>query len=226
MDKKLDKSEHDKTGELEIHYRSLSKAAVGGAIFAVLGLTYIVATPLILLPTIALGLSWTGLASVKRYPEELVGRKVAKFGLVLSLMLLIGGTAWHTYIYMTEVPEGYERISFRMLKNDTNTSLPYSEQAEALDGTKVFLKGFVRPGTHRTNLRDFILVGDFGSCCFGGNPEITDVVAISIQSDERVNYSLRVRKIAGTFRLNRRSAPTDEKEVPKVFYQIDADIIK
>ena len=141
-------------------------------------------------------------------------------------MLLIGGTSWHTYVYMTEVPDGYDRISFRMLKPNKKTSLPYSETAEELDGSKVFLKGFVRPGTHRTNLRDFILVGDFGSCCFGGNPEITDVVAISIQGDERVNYSLRVRKIAGTFRLNRRAAPTDEKEVPKVYYQIDADIVK
>ncbi|MGI9516243.1 MAG: DUF3299 domain-containing protein [Pirellulaceae bacterium] len=223
MDKELDKPDSD---ELEIHYRSLSKAAVGGTIFAFLGLGYLLATPLILLPVIGLGLSWIGVTNVRRFPEELVGRKLAKIGLVLSILLLAGGTAWHTYVYMTEVPEGYERISFRMLKPDRKSQLPYSPNAEELDGTKVFLKGYVRPGTHRTNLRDFILVGDFGSCCFGGNPEITDVVAISIQGEERVNYSLRVRKIAGTFRLNRRAAPTDEKEVPKVYYQIDAEIVK
>ena len=127
---------------------------------------------------------------------------------------------------MTEVPDGYNRISFRMLKDDPTTDKPYSEKAEELDMTPVFLKGFVRPGNKRKNLKDFILVGDFGSCCFGGSPEITDVVAVSIKSDKRVNYGLRIRKIAGTFRLNRNAAVTQEKEVPRVFYQIDADIVK
>ena len=113
-----------------------------------------------------------------------------------------------------------------MLKDDKDTDLPYSEKAVALDGEKVFLKGFVRPGTKKKNLQKFILVGDFGSCCFGGAPEITDVVAINILGEERVHYGLRVRKIAGTFKLNKRKAPTAEKEVPKVFYQIDAEYIK
>ena len=113
-----------------------------------------------------------------------------------------------------------------MLKDDSKTQLAYSESAEELDGKKVFLKGYVRPGNRKTNLKEFILVGDWGSCCFGGSPKITDVVAISLPDDQRVNYSLRLRKIAGTFRLNRNAVRTSEKDVPRVFYQIDADIIK
>ena len=230
MDTKIDSSEltelPSENRELEANYRSISKAAIASVVFALLGLVFLVASILIILPVIALGLSLVGLSNIKKYPEELIGYKAAKFGLVLSGLVLVGGLGWHYYVYSTEVPEGYERISYRMLKDDKDTPLPYSEKATNLDGTKVFLKGFVRPGAKKKNLQKFILVGDFGSCCFGGAPEITDVVAVNILGEERVHYGLRVRKIAGTFKLNKRTAPTAEKEVPKVFYQIDADQVK
>jgi hypothetical protein len=234
MDKKIDSADVASTdrqfdatdGELDTSYRSLSNSAVASAILAVLGLTYLVAKLLIVLPVMALGLGLVALSSIRKYPEELVGSRLARFGVILSLVVLLGGISWHSYVYMTEVPEGYQRITFRMLKNDKDTDLPFSERALELDGKKVFLKGFVRPGAQRKNLQKFIMVGDFGSCCFGGSPEITDVVAVSIQGEDRVNYGLRVRKIAGTFRLNKRTARTAEKEVPKVYYQIDADIVK
>lgn len=178
------------------------------------------------MPVIGLGLSMVGLANIRKYPEELIGRKAARFGLILSLIVLVGGLGWHTYVYHTEVPEGYQRISYRMLKDDKDTDLPFSEKALELNQKKVFLKGFVRPGSKKKNLKRFIMVGDFGSCCFGGSPKITDVVAINILGDERVNYGFRIRKVSGTFRLNQRAAPTTEKEVPKVYYQIDADQVK
>lgn len=210
----------------ELHYRSVSKSGAAGAILAGLGLMYLLSSVLIVLPLAGLALSLIGLSNIRRLPDELTGRSLARIGLGLSAAVLIGGTSWHAFIYMTEVPEGYDRISFRMLKDNEKTALPWGEQAEELDGKKVFLKGWVRPGNRKNNLKDFILVGDLGSCCFGGSPKITDVVAISIQGDERISYSWRMRKIAGTFRLNRRAVRTREKDVPRVFYQIDADIVK
>ena len=234
MDTKIDSIDPDSFDQavdhgdpvLETHYRSISKSAIAAAIFSLLSLTFLVAAVLIVLPLIALALSLIAISNIRKYPEELVGGSVARLALLLSSGVLLGGLAWHTYVYLTEVPDGYQRISFRMLKNDKDTDLPFAEKALELDRQKVFLKGFVRPGAKRKNLKKFILVGDFGSCCFGGSPDITDVVAISIQGEDRVNYGLRVRKIAGTFRLNQRATPTAEKEVPKVYYQIDADIVK
>lgn len=221
MDKPIDST------ELDISYRTVSKAAVASCFFVILGaLCVLISKLLVVIPLIGFALALIGLSGINKYPEEMMGRPVAKFGLIGSLVVFLGGTFFHVYDYLTEVPEGYDRISFRMLKDDDDTPLPFSEQAEALDGQKVFLKGFVRPGNKRKNLKDFILVGDFGSCCFGGSPKITDVVAISIQGDERINYSFRVRKIAGVFRLNREAALTDENDVPRVFYTIEADIVK
>jgi hypothetical protein len=230
MDKQIDSSELyasdiADTGNI-FHYRSISKAALAGIIFSITGFLFFISSLLIVLPLAGFALCLIGLSSIKRLPEELSGKSVAKTGLILSGVTLLIGSALHGYTIATEVPEGYERISYRMLKDDPKTLLEYSEKAEELDGKKVFLKGWIRPGNRTNNLKDFILVGDFGSCCFGGSPKITDVVAISILGDERVSYGWKMRKIAGTFRLNRKKASTTEEGVPSVYYQIDADIVK
>jgi hypothetical protein len=226
MDKQLDPHElYELEGEDVAQYAILSKSAVAGLVLAILGLLYFLSSILILFPILAIVFSLIGLSVTRKYPNEFTGRKSARSGLILSAFTLVVATGLHIHEYATEVRPGYQRISYRMLKDDAGTRMPYSEVAEELDGKKVFLKGWVRPGTHRNNLKDFILVGDFGACCFGGNPKITDVVAVSIQTDERINYSLRLRKISGTFRLNRQAAATSEKEVPRVFYQIDADFV-
>ena len=228
MDKMMDPDELQREHEEEMNYqyRAISKATVLSVVFTLLGLAYLLIPALIVFPLVAVGAGVIALANIKRFPEELTGRLPAKICVFLSLALLVGGTAMHVYIYLTEVPEGYQRISYRMLKDNKKTKLPYSEEALDLDGKKVFLKGYVRPGARKKDLKRFILVGDFGDCCFGGNPEITDVVAINIIGDETVDYSWSLRKIAGTFRLNKKTMKTDEKEVPRVFYQIEADIVK
>ena len=232
MDKQIDSEDLDRDAwqdaehSQEFEYRSIDKSSIASVIFALLGIAFLISKVLVVLPLIALALSLIALSNIKKYPEELIGRKPAMLAMVASLLVLVLGSTGHVYVYMTEVPQGYERISFRMLKNDKGTDLPYSEKALELDGESVFIRGYVRPGAKKSNLQKFILVGDFGSCCFGGAPEITDVVAISILGDERIDYGWGIRKIAGKFRLNKNKAPTAEKEVPKVFYQIDADMVK
>ncbi len=230
MDKQIEKHEleeraisRESTGAYA--YTSISASAVGGVVCAVLGLLFFLNNVLIVLPLAGLALSLMGYSAVRRSPDEVTGGSLARFGMAFSAFVLVGGITWHAWVFATEVREGYERISFRDLKDVPHTRQPYSETAETLDGKKVFLKGYIRPGIRGTNLKDFILVGDFGACCFGGSPKITDVVAVSILGDDRVSYGWGVRKISGTFRLNRKAAQTGEKEVPRVFYQIDADFV-
>jgi len=69
-------------------------------------------------------------------------------------------------------------------------------------------------------------VGDFGDCCFGGNPKITEVIAVKITTDDRIDHSYFIRKIGGTFRLDSSSRRIDEDGIPKVFYSIEADYIR
>ena len=213
--------------EQEFRYRSLSKPAVASLTFAILGLTSFLHPVFVLLPTLGIGFGFIALTSFKKFPDEFVGKVAAKIGFFLSLTCLISSVAMHAVIYATEVPEGYQRVTYSNLRDNPKTALPFAEKAKELDGQKVFMKGYVRPGVKKRNLRDFILVGDFGDCCFGGNPKITEVVAVHIVDDEKtVNYGFALRRIAGVFRLNPNTKSTREKEVPQVFYEIEADYVK
>lgn len=211
----------------EFEYKSISKAALASITFAILGLTAYLAQPFVFFPTIGLVFGLLALVNFRRFPEELTGQIAGKIGLVLSLVVLVTSVGYHSYIYATEVPEGYQRISFSDLRPNPKTpSIPFSEKSMEFDGKKVFVKGYVRPGAKKRKLKEFILVGDFGTCCFGGNPKITDVVAVTIIGDDTVDYGYSLRRIAGTFHLNRQTRPTKEKDIPQVFYEIHTEEVR
>lgn len=210
----------------DLQYRSISKAAILSIVFAVLGGLSFFGTAFLILPIMGVGFGMAGIVNVRAYPLELIGKKAAMIGVILSVVCFTWATATHAYIYYTEVPEGYQRISYYDLKPDKLTQLPYSEDAELFDGKKVFIRGYVRPSDKQRDLSNFILVGDFGDCCFGGNPKMTDVIAVSIKTDETVDYSWRVRKIGGTFRLHRNARTTNDNEVPQIVYEIEADHVR
>jgi hypothetical protein len=206
-------------------YRSVSKTAVLTAVFAVFSLTAYLSTALLIFPVIGIILGVFAILGFRRYPDELVGRPLAKSGLGICALCLLAGAGWHTYQYNTEVPPDYQRISFRMLQ--PTGSMAYSHEMEALDGKKVFVKGFVLPSDQKRNLKNFILVGDWGQCCFGGNPKMTDVIAVTLEGDLRVDYSWRTRHIGGVFHLNKTpKLSAANKDVPRVVYSITADYLK
>lgn len=209
---------------LNNEYRTVSRSAIAAAAFGLLAPLGAWAAVFLILPVLAVCFGAMALANIRRFPQELYGKKAAWFGVVLGLVCLIGGIGRHSYIYATEVPEGYQRMTFYDLRPNTRTSNDFfSARAAELDGQKVFIKGFVRPSDRRTKLKNFILVGDFGSCCFGGNPKMTDIVAVRILSDQTVDYSWSMRRITGTFRLNRTPRDVGEKDIPRICYEIEAD---
>jgi hypothetical protein len=55
---------------------------------------------------------------------------------------------------------------------------------------------------------------------------MTDVIAVRILSEHRVDYDRRLRNIMGTFRLHREQKRVNEKDVPSVVYEIEATDIR
>ena len=215
------------TKRSEQQYRSVSKAAVVCVVFALMSILAYVFSVFVLLPLLGICFGLFAISQIKRYPEELTGRRAAQLGILVCSVILMSSAVMHGYIYATEVPDGYQRISFNTLKPNKRTKLPVSEASVELNGEQVFLKGYVRPGMKKNRLKKFILVGDFGSCCFGGNPEITDVVAVSlVNEDDYVNYGYRLRRIGGEFVLHRRPKSVREKDLPYILYEIEADYVK
>ncbi|MBM4005112.1 MAG: hypothetical protein FJ295_17795 [Planctomycetes bacterium] len=212
--------------EIDIDYRSLSKAAVFSLIIGVLSVVAFVGVGLLILPLLGLICGITAQRSIVRYPEEFTGKAAAWIGIGLSLICLIGAASSHTYVYNTEVPDGFERLPFYALHPDPD----HPEEAVPadvmkFDGKKVFIKGYVHPSVKEQGaVKQFTLVGDMKECCFGGAPKVTDFVDVSIVSDDTIRYSWRMRKLAGVLRIDPTMARTDGLEGP--CYRLEAEIVK
>jgi hypothetical protein len=205
------------------HYRALSTAAVAGLIVGLLSVFALLDWTLIAIPAVGLLLSALAWAKVRRNRSELTGEKVAQAGFGLSLLFLIAAPAWLTYDFVTELPPGYERISYAELQPDERTAgqlVPPS--ALALEGKKVFIKGFVFPGRQKDGIKEFLLVRDQGECCFGGNPKITDRIQVSLENPLLLTYEPRLHKVGGTFHVEV-SPKTIDGAKGGIYYHLRAD---
>lgn len=166
---------------------------------------------LIIVPGLAIGAvgTLTGiicLAQIRRSGGELGGRAIARAGLWLSILCFVAGSGWHTYAYATEVPEGHERLNFSWLAKQPTSfnadgTAEVAPEVAALDGKKVFIKGYMYPTRQLTGISEFVLVKDTGECCFGGNPKISDMLIVQFKDGMTVDHKEQTLvSIAGVFR--------------------------
>ncbi|HTU25139.1 MAG TPA: DUF4190 domain-containing protein [Pirellulales bacterium] len=204
-----------------LQYRALSKVAVASLVLGVASLTAALAWVFIPLPLAGILLGVVALRSIRSRPDELAGIQVAKAGLALSALFAVAGPAWLLYQRIAEVPDGYERISYDELQPVKGTrpdAIP--ESALALEGKKIFIKGFIYPGREMDGIKTFLLVRDQGDCCFGGNPKITDRIQVTLVDPLRLTYKTRLHKLAGVFHVR---PATAVNAGGAVFYQLEAD---
>lgn len=208
----------------DLVYQSVSRGAVASTVLAVIGLLSFLFIGLLLLVVAALLLGVSSLLAIRKYPNELLGKPLAWAGTALAGLTLIAAPAYHAYIYATEVPPGYERISFSTLISPTGApDLPPSRALE-LDGQQVFVKGYIHPTSMDSpRAKKFVLVPDLGTCCFGGQPPLTHMIEVTLSGDNYATKSLRKQKLAGTLHVNRALKPIDGLE--GVYYTLKADYI-
>jgi hypothetical protein len=212
---------------VDFPYRAISRGAIASLVFAVLSLIGLVPTfeSMLVLTLIGIIAAVTALRTIRRYPEEYSGQMLARIGLAANAMILIGGVTLHTYIYLTEVPEGYERVPFYSLQTVEPAPDVPTPMASEIDGKKVFIKGYVHPASGGGRLRQFILVPDLGTCCFGGQPRSSDMIEVTLIGGQTVSSTMRRRKLAGTFSLNR--IPQRRSDFDNtIYYRLRADQVK
>ncbi len=206
-------------GEDFASYRALSTGAVCSVVMGLLsGLAFLDWT-MAVVPVVGMLVGASALVRIRARPAELAGAPLAWAGTALSLGCLVGGLSLLTYTYLTEVPEGYSRISYEALQPDDRVQgqLVPSNIGD-LEGKPIFIKGFMFPGRKTTGLNDFLLVRDRGSCCFGGNPKLTDRIRVKLKNPQGVDYTTNEYKIAGTFRL--KAQPTEQDVTGGVYYEL------
>ncbi len=204
-------------------YRSISKSAVASCAFAAFSVLALFVVSMVVVPFAGMVLAIMALLSIRRYPRELTGKMAAQAGLLLCGGLFIGSISWHTFNYVTEVPEGYQRISFSQLQPDDKPREMFPPRALDWSGEKVFLKGYVFPGDRRDNLKHFILVRGYDECCFGTEPAPTHMVEVTFVDPLRINYSTRLRNIGGTFKVHEQGKRVGTR---LVFFELEADYLK
>jgi hypothetical protein len=217
-------SEMSDAGE-SVPYRAICKSAIFALVLGVLSLGAFLTPILLILPALGIMAGLVARKQLRRYPEELTGRPVAWIGLIGSAAVLLGGTAMHTVIFVTEVPDGYRRITFNDLQpSEASRGLPVSPLAMELNGKKAFVKGYVYPDGQRTNIKRFVLVADLGTCCFGGQPKLTHMIEVTLRDPDRVAYSMHKLKLGGTLKVDTRLKPLSG--LGGVYFQLDADYVR
>jgi len=180
---------------------------------------------LLLLPLLGMVFAIIGLRNLRRFTGELTGRPIAIAGLLLSGLTLAVAPALHVYTYVTEVPEGYQRVFFSQLKSPyVDADIP-PESAMELNGKQVFLKGYIHPTSiASSSARRFVLVPDLGTCCFGGQPKLTHMIEVTLNGDAFARYGMRQVKLAGTLLVDNQLKPM--ADLQGVYYQLKADVYR
>lgn len=206
-------------------YQSVSRAAIGSLVLGVLGLSAFPILLLVALPALGIVLGLIALNGFRKFPNELLGKPLALAGLVLCGLTVVLAPAYHSYVYMTEVPEGYTRVDFASLTSKLGEPDVPPGEVLALDGQPVFIKGYIHPTSMDSMLaKRFVLVPDLGTCCFGGQPPLTHMIEVSLSGDQRAQKSYRKQRLAGTLHVNPHLKPVDG--LTGVYYQLQADILK
>jgi hypothetical protein len=228
------------TGEDDVlEYRAIHIGAVLGIALAILLLafTLVAATSS---PEACVGVSFLNLAPlvccvwalsrIRREPERYSGKAMARIGLALSLVLLVGGVSYGGYVYATEVPNGYSRISFSTMKPDElqeRGGVLVPPDVSSLEGKSVFIKGYIRPDsiTVPHGIDQFLLVRDNNQCCFGDMSKIKyyDQVLVKMTGDHRLDFSRGVFNIGGKLHIEPQYAMPGS---PKTVYSLTADYAK
>jgi hypothetical protein len=183
-------------------YRALSGAAIAAAAVAVVSPLVFAGWWFVAVPVIGLVLSVVALRDIAARPTQLTGRPLAIAALVISGLTLATGLTSLARDYAAELPEGFERMGYEVLQPAEGApaaSVP--DAARALNGKNVLLKGYIYPGKQQRGLVQFLLVRDQGDCCFGGNPKITDRVLVQLADTGGIDFSPRLTKVAGRFRV-------------------------
>ncbi len=206
-------------------YQSVSRAAIASVVLAAFGLAAIWFVPMLLIPVLGVVAAVLALRDFARFPDEIIGRPVAWIGGGASLLLLVVAPAIHTYVYLTEVPDGYTRVDFNALLSAKGQPDEPTSFAINIDGEDVFIKGYIHPTSMSTlKAKRFVLVPDLGTCCFGGQPPLTHMIEVNLTGEQYAQKSYRRQRLAGKFNVNPALKPVDG--LTGVYYQLRADILK
>ncbi|MEZ5940973.1 MAG: DUF3299 domain-containing protein [Planctomycetaceae bacterium] len=222
-DRYADFGEYD--GGNEFSYRPVPIFAVCGFVLALMSTLAVVVWIAIPIAVVALVVSAISAVVISRSRDSYSGLWMTVVGMILPVVCTAMGVAYQIHLYKTEVPEGFQRVSFykdiseKGFVQDRTSPLPKPpDDVASLDGKKVFLKGYIYPTKQVSGLTKFLLLKDNGQCCFGGKPALQDRITVDLVGFD-VDHTYNKVSVSGTFRIN----PNFTGDEADAVYHIDAD---
>ncbi len=173
-------------------------------LFSALGLIVVVG---LLLAVLGIILGTICVMRIRKSNGTMGGSLLANTGLTLSSVMLVAGVSWNVYFYTTELPEGFERVNFVkeisdyqfMVKDGQPQAHP---NVQALEGKRIYLKGYMYPQRQTEELTTFLLLKDNQECCFGGQPELYDMIGVKMEEGQTVDYHKGLVAVGGILRVD------------------------
>jgi hypothetical protein len=140
------------------------------------------------------------------------GKWIAGTGCLLSFVILVGGIGWPWSKFATEVPPGFERGNFTRDLSRKGFAIAKGKQTlhpdvAALEGKEIFVKGYMYPERTTQNLTTFLLVKDNEVCCFGGQPQLNDMIMIKMKDGQKVDHHSGLVAVGGVFHAAKTPSP-------------------
>ncbi len=181
------------------------------------------------IPVVGFLIALSALKVIREAPEVFTGKNFANIGLLLSSVFLVLGVGSSSYVYLTEVPDGYSRASFLDMKPSEAEMLSRDlipQEIEELLDNKVFIKGFIRPDsiTYTENINNFLLVRDSNECCFGDQSTVKffDQIRVQLSPGMTTDYHAGIFRVGGTLSVG----PGDPEFGTPLTYKLTADYVK
>ncbi|MGI9456529.1 MAG: hypothetical protein ACR2NU_08200 [Aeoliella sp.] len=231
---------NDAPADDALEYRALYSGALVGVLLGLMSISLLftpehlsICLMLAPIPLVGMFVSLRSWLKIRRERDLYTGGPLALVGLALSLVFLTAGVGWASYIYATEVPDGYQRISFFSLKPDQTEKLagkPIPDDIVALIriDEPIFIKGYIRPDSLRARraVDSFLLVRDDNQCCFGDLSKVKyfDQIAVRLVGSLRTDYDKpRLFRVGGKLAINPHNLAPDSTQP---VYYLEADYIE
>jgi hypothetical protein len=202
---------------MELQYRPVPVSAVVGCVLGVLSAIALLGITGAVVAVLGILVCGYSLVRILASRGELGGKMAAATGLGLSVLFLGSGIAYQSHLYKTELPPGFQRISFAhdiSQKGLVNVEgqMAVHPDVSALVGKKVFLKGFMYPPDDPRAMTSFLLVKDSEKCCFGGKPNLVDMIGVQMEPGKTVDYYNGKVSVAGELEINTEYSGQYERE--------------
>lgn len=224
--------------EEALDYRSVNTYAVLGLLIGLISATVLFTSGADLNYTLALApiplagliVSLVALHAINAAPELYTGKQLAQLGAALSAFFLLSGVGYGSFVYATEVPDGYARTSFIEMKPDedevVNRELVPEDVLEFIQsGEKVFIKGYIRPSSisFKQNLKEFLLVRDNNECCFGDISKVKyfDQIQVNLGPGLSTDFNYGLFRVGGVLSVG----PGNREAQTPVTYKLAADYV-